>query len=157
MPRIVATSHRPANQSTESTIEVRLGVLKALADSVRLRLLVLLSRGEETCVCYLHDALELPQSTVSRHLATLRAHNLVSTRRDGLWVHYRLAVFDDPATGRLVQSAVEVDDSVEPFAGDQARLDQLRRSSLASSLGAGCCEPGVELVTISPKKRGTLR
>jgi ArsR family transcriptional regulator len=52
-------------------------LLKAFADPVRLRLLNLLSGDrEEICVCHLHDALELSQPTVSRHLAYLRKHGL---------------------------------------------------------------------------------
>src|SRR6266436_5153825 len=65
-------------------------LLKAFADPVRLRLLCLLTRGE-VCVCHLHAALELPQPTVSRHLAYLRKRGLVVGRKEGLWVHYRLA------------------------------------------------------------------
>src|SRR4051794_9371556 len=66
-------------------------LFKAFADPVRLRLLNLLSEDREVCVCHLHEALELPQPTVSRHLAYLRKSGLVSGRKDGLWVHYRLA------------------------------------------------------------------
>jgi ArsR family transcriptional regulator len=65
--------------------------LKAFADPVRLRLLNLLSDDREVCVCHLHEALGLPQPTVSRHLAYLRRSGLVVGRKDGLWVHYRLA------------------------------------------------------------------
>lgn len=65
-------------------------LLKAFADPVRLRLLNLLA-GREVCVCHLHGALDLPQPTVSRHLAYLRRAGLVVGRKDGLWVHYRLA------------------------------------------------------------------
>ena len=65
--------------------------LKAFADPVRLRLLNLLADDREVCVCHLHEALELPQPTVSRHLAYLRTHGLVVGRKDGLWVHYKLA------------------------------------------------------------------
>ncbi len=65
-------------------------LFKAFADPVRLRLLNLLADGE-VCVCHLHEALELPQSTVSRHLAYLRRRGLVLGRKEGLWVHYRLA------------------------------------------------------------------
>ena len=65
-------------------------LLKAFADPVRLRLLNLLA-GREVCVCHLHEALGLPQPTVSRHLAYLRKAGLVVGRKDGLWVHYRLA------------------------------------------------------------------
>ena len=67
-------------------------LLKAFADPVRLRLLNLLSgEREEVCVCHLHEALGLSQPTVSRHLAYLREHGLVVGRKEGLWVHYRLA------------------------------------------------------------------
>ena len=67
-------------------------MLKAFADPIRLRLLNLLGgEQEEVCVCHLHGALELPQPTVSRHLAYLRKHGLVVGRKEGLWVHYRLA------------------------------------------------------------------
>jgi ArsR family transcriptional regulator len=65
-------------------------ILKALADPVRLRLFHLLSLGDELCVCHLTEALELPQSTISRHLAVLRHAGLVETRRDGKWIHYRM-------------------------------------------------------------------
>lgn len=66
-------------------------LLKALADPVRLRILHLLLEAEEICVCHLHEALNLPQPTVSRHLAYLRKYGLVAGRKEGLWVHYRLA------------------------------------------------------------------
>lgn len=65
-------------------------LFKAVADPVRLRLLHLLRAGE-VCVCHLHEALDLPQSTVSRHLAYLRKRGLVIGRKQGLWVYYRLA------------------------------------------------------------------
>src|ERR1700722_17100720 len=64
-------------------------LFKAFADPVRLRLLNLLADGE-VCVCHLHDALGLPQSPVSRHLADLRKRGLGVGRKQGLWVHYRL-------------------------------------------------------------------
>ena len=66
-------------------------LLKALADPVRLRILHLLLEADEICVCHLHEALDLPQPTVSRHLAYLRKYGLVAGRKEGLWVHYRLA------------------------------------------------------------------
>jgi len=64
---------------------------KALGDPVRLRLFQLLAGQDELCVCHLTEALNLPQSTVSRHLGVLRHAGLVQTRREGKWMHYRLA------------------------------------------------------------------
>jgi ArsR family transcriptional regulator, arsenate/arsenite/antimonite-responsive transcriptional repressor len=76
---------------TTSTLDESTRLLKAFADPVRLRLLNLLSGDAEVCVCHLHEALGLPQPTVSRHLAYLRKHKLVVGRKAGLWVHYQLA------------------------------------------------------------------
>lgn len=67
-------------------------LLKALAEPTRLRLAVLLALRGETCVCDLAEALAAPQSSVSRHLAVLRGRGLVEARREGTWMHYRLAV-----------------------------------------------------------------
>ena len=78
------------NDPTADSLDASTELFKAFADPVRLRLLSLLAGGE-VCVCHLHEALELPQSTVSRHLAYLRVRGLVVGRKEGLWVHYRLA------------------------------------------------------------------
>src|SRR3954464_12058636 len=78
-------------------------LLKAVADPVRLRLLNLLAAGE-VCVCHLHEALELPQPTVSRHLAYLRKRGVVVGRKDGLWVHYRLAKPSSALHRKLIES-----------------------------------------------------
>ncbi|MBC7673079.1 MAG: helix-turn-helix transcriptional regulator [Polaromonas sp.] len=60
---------------------------RALGDETRLRLLELLTDGERT-VGDLMDATALGQSLVSHHLRTLRQAGLVSTRREGRWIHY---------------------------------------------------------------------
>ncbi len=65
-------------------------LLKALTEETRLRLLALLWQGE-LCVCDLIAVLQLPQSTVSRHLALLKNAGWITDRRQGLWMYYRLA------------------------------------------------------------------
>ena len=65
-------------------------LLKALSEEIRLRIIHLLGSGE-LCVCELIEILQLPQSTVSRHLAYLRNCGLISDRRDGVWMYYRIA------------------------------------------------------------------
>ncbi|MHB8168372.1 MAG: ArsR/SmtB family transcription factor [Thermoleophilia bacterium] len=62
---------------------------KALSDETRLRILGLLLQGE-LCVCYLVVVLNLPQSTISRHLSYLKNSGLVEDRREGVWMHYQL-------------------------------------------------------------------
>ena len=63
---------------------------RCLGDETRMALLCLIAAQREVCVCDLVDALGAPQSTTSRHLAQLRRCGLVTARRDGTWMHYRL-------------------------------------------------------------------
>jgi len=65
-------------------------ILKALADSTRLRMLKLLETAPELCVCEIMQALELSQSRASRNLSLLKKAGLVNDRREGLWVYYSL-------------------------------------------------------------------
>src|SRR6476660_6251657 len=65
--------------------------LSTLADATRSRMLVLLERHELT-VSELCAALQLPQSTVSRHLKTLSDAGWVTSRRDGTSRYYRLSL-----------------------------------------------------------------
>ena len=80
-------------------------VFQALADPTRLRIVSLLLSGE-VCVCHIHGSLGVPQPKASRHLAYLRRAGLVRARKDGLWVHYRLARLTDPVMQAVV-SAVQ--------------------------------------------------
>ena len=68
----------------------RAQIFKALGDETRLRIMSLLIDGGELCVCDIMAALNLPQSTVSRHLANLRNAGLVDDRRQGIWMNYRI-------------------------------------------------------------------
>jgi ArsR family transcriptional regulator, arsenate/arsenite/antimonite-responsive transcriptional repressor len=62
-----------------------------LGDRTRLRLLNLMG-NQEVCVCYFVEILNMPQPTISRHLAYLRRTGLVLARREGKWMHYRIAL-----------------------------------------------------------------
>ena len=77
-------------------------IFKALSDPLRLRLIFLLTRREELCVCHFTDVLELPQSTISRHLSQLRHLGMVETRREGKWVYYRLSHPHQGLMGQLL-------------------------------------------------------
>ena len=61
----------------------------ALADKTRLRLLNLI-REDEVCVCFFVEALNESQPKISRHLAYLRKNEIVSARREGKWMHYKI-------------------------------------------------------------------
>ena len=99
--------------------------LKALAEPVRLRLLNLLAGRHEVCVCHLHEAMELPQSTVSRHLTILRRAGLIVGRRHGTWVYYRLA-HPAPDLNRLMAAYFDQDLlHCSGLAKDRRRLEGL--------------------------------
>lgn len=61
-----------------------------LSDEIRRRVLCLLAKRGELCVCELFQALDLPQPKVSRHLGVMRDAGVLSVRREGTWVYYRL-------------------------------------------------------------------
>ncbi|NOT17396.1 MAG: metalloregulator ArsR/SmtB family transcription factor [Sulfuriferula sp.] len=62
----------------------------ALADETRRRMLALITHEGELCVCELHEALAVLQPKASRHLAILRDAQILSIRRDGTWIFYRV-------------------------------------------------------------------
>ncbi|MBE7414419.1 MAG: winged helix-turn-helix transcriptional regulator [Deltaproteobacteria bacterium] len=90
-------------------------IAKALSDKARLRAIMALSGGE-LCVCQIVGLLGLAPSTVSRHLGVLHQAGLISSRKDGRWVYFRLAGPDasPPARKALrwVREALAGDSSV---------------------------------------------
>jgi ArsR family transcriptional regulator len=64
-------------------------VLKKISEPNRLKILCLLKDGEK-CVCDIWQCLKLPQNLVSHHLKVLKDLNLVSSKKVGLKVFYRL-------------------------------------------------------------------
>jgi ArsR family transcriptional regulator len=98
-------------------------VYRALADETRLRILALLRDGE-VCVCHLQGSLRLPQPTISRHLAYLRKAGLAEARREGVWMHYRLAPARSPVVKQVVESALHAMTHAESTVKDIARLKQ---------------------------------
>jgi DNA-binding transcriptional ArsR family regulator len=61
-----------------------------LGGETRLKILALLERTGELCVCDLASVLEMTPAAVSQHLSRLRSGNLVQSRRDGMTIYYRL-------------------------------------------------------------------
>ncbi|MBC7248721.1 MAG: helix-turn-helix transcriptional regulator [Anaerolineae bacterium] len=74
-----------------NTYQQQAKVFQALAHPTRLRILELLAREGEACVCHLVAALNKRQPYISQQLTTLRKAGLVTDRKDGLLVHYRLS------------------------------------------------------------------
>jgi ArsR family transcriptional regulator len=117
---------------------------KALADKTRLRILALLGNNE-VCVCHIHDSLGLPQPTVSRHLAYLRRSGLVTVRRDGVWMHYRVSAGLDPVVQQVVNSAVDALQQIPTTTHDRKQFERAfgRLYVLNTPQGGTCCAPRV--------------
>ncbi|WP_316896662.1 metalloregulator ArsR/SmtB family transcription factor [Pseudodesulfovibrio indicus] len=107
--------------------------LKGLGDPTRLRVIRLLDHGE-LCVCDLMTALDMPQSTVSRHMSFLRNAGWVNSRRKGKWIYYSLAEPSDEIQS-LVMQVLRQNLPDQP----QARRDYSRlMDHLATKTAAEC-------------------
>jgi ArsR family transcriptional regulator, arsenate/arsenite/antimonite-responsive transcriptional repressor len=95
-----------------------------------LRILGLLLGGE-ICVCHIHECLRISQPKASRHLAYLRRAGLVATRREGLWIYYRLAEATDPVVLTVRQAVAHALGHVDAIRLDAQRLEKK----------TGCCVP----------------
>jgi DNA-binding transcriptional ArsR family regulator len=94
---------------------------KALAHPVRIRIVELLVERHRS-VQELQVALALDQSSVSQHLAVLRANQVVTARKEGATVRYALR---DPLVGDLLDVARRIFGS--QLAGTQGMLRELQR------------------------------
>jgi ArsR family transcriptional regulator len=103
-------------------------LFQALADRTRLRLLHMMAE-QEVCVCYFVQVIKAPQPKISRHLAYLRRAGLVAARREGKWMHYRLAMPTDSHAAAVFKAAI-----------DSLRQDKTMRQDLAQ-LQKACCGP----------------
>src|ERR1700678_3694766 len=79
----------------------------ALADRTRLRLLNLMN-GKEVCVCYFVEILGQSQPKISRHLAYLRRAGIVTARREGKWMHYRIVAPNHAGAARILSETLSV-------------------------------------------------
>ena len=114
-------------------------LFKALADRTRLRLINLVG-DTEVCVCFFVEVLKTNQPKISRHLAYLRRAGVVSARRDGKWIHYRIVEPPDPHAAKIfreVRTCLANDPSMQ---SDRARLQRI------------CCSPQLPV----PLKRAPM-
>jgi ArsR family transcriptional regulator len=100
----------------------------ALADPTRLRLLNLM-RDREVCVCYFVEILQETQPKISRHLAYLRKAGLVTARREGKWMHYRIETPPSEAAAAVFDATLDGLRDDEQMQADRTVLDR------------ACCQP----------------
>jgi len=118
-------------------------LFKSLADETRLKILWLLMGQEELCVCDIMGVLGITQSKASRHLRYLFNAGLVTDRREGLWMYYRISVAFGSREGKQLQVLREML-AVQPTA--QALSKQLQQWLREKSCRTrGTEQVGVEL------------
>ena len=100
----------------------------ALADRTRLRLLNLMN-GKEVCVCYFVEILGQSQPKISRHLAYLRRAGIVTARREGKWMHYKIVEPANAGASRILGETLAVIGQEKLMQADLARLEK------------ACCAP----------------
>ena len=99
----------------------------AFSDPTRLRILHLLREGE-LCVGDLVTILDLPQPTISRHLAYLRRSALVETRKSGLWMYYTLAAAKSELHRKLLDCLTACFADVPELKRDATRAKKLKKA-----------------------------
>ena len=101
---------------------------QALGDKTRLRLLNLMGE-QEVCVCYFVEILGAPQPKISRHLAYLRSAGIVSARREGKWMHYRIVMPPHSGASQILRQTLDSFRDEKAMQADRARLSE------------ACCSP----------------
>ncbi|MGP8258981.1 MAG: ArsR/SmtB family transcription factor [Acidobacteriaceae bacterium] len=114
---------------------------QALGDATRLRLLNLMG-DQELCVCYFVEILKQAQPKISRHLAYLRRAGIVAARREGKWMHYRIAPPADAGAAQLLLQTLAWLKQDRAMQADRARLSK------------ACCTPA-KFVTLKSAPQPT--
>ncbi len=105
-------------------------LFKALPDRTRLRLINLME-SDEICVCFFVEILKTSQPKISRHLAYLRRAGLVSARREGKWMHYRIVEPRESQAARIFRETLIWLANDASMQRDRARLMEM------------CCGPRI--------------
>ena len=130
------TNRRPEGEFLKDLV----GTAKGLAHPTRLRLLGMLATGE-LCVCQMTAVLELAPSTVSQHLSVLSRGGLLTDRKKGKLVFYRLR--DDGARAALLPPILDLLAEDAQIAADREVVADLRRVPVAE-----LCAADLDLVAI---------
>jgi ArsR family transcriptional regulator, arsenate/arsenite/antimonite-responsive transcriptional repressor len=79
---------------------------------------------QEVCVCYFTEVIGAPQPKISRHLAYLRKAGIVAARREGKWMHYRLATPSSPHAASILKAVIDALRQDQQLERDRQRLNR---------------------------------
>ncbi|MGI6034688.1 MAG: ArsR/SmtB family transcription factor [Limnochordia bacterium] len=105
---------------------LRVGVVKALAHPLRLRIIDYLSKEGPRCVAEIVDEVGSSQSTVSKHLAVLRKAGIIRGRKDALMVYYELCTPCIEQFFHCIDKVLETDLKMRQTAYDEGECDRCK-------------------------------
>jgi len=108
----------------EFSLDSAVTAARAIGHPARLRTVAMLQSGE-LCVCQITEVLKLAPSTVSAHLKELKQAGLVTERKDGRWVYFR--VVDDEHTHSWIDAALSPLARDPQIEADSRLVDEIRR------------------------------
>ena len=114
----------------------------ALADKTRLRLLNLMRDGE-VCVCFFAGTLSTNNPKISRHLSYLKRAGLVTGRRDGKWMHYKLQRPADEKAAAIFDATMRMLEGDNEMKTDREKLVEF------------CCSPSAPVMIAGRSRNGS--
>ena len=107
-------------------------IFKALSDKNRMRIIKMLEE-KSLCVCEITEVLQLANSTVSKHLSILKNVGLITSEKEGRWIHYKL----NPEKNEYTDSLSELikdwlnDDPI--VTADKEKTETVDRNNICST------------------------
>ncbi len=95
---------------------------KAMSDRHRVEIVTLIQREGEVCVCELCDTLNLSQPLVSRHLKQLREAGVVTAKKEGKWMVYRITQTPSAVLATLLEALREKEEMLPAIVTCDSRL-----------------------------------
>jgi len=104
-------------------MESKIELFKSLGDGNRVRIICMLA-VRDLCVCEINSVLNVSMSTISSHLKVLRNAGVVTSRKDGRWIIYRLCKEDEMIKG-LIDFCIENLSEEDVIIEDKKKLDDI--------------------------------
>jgi len=101
-------------------------IFQSLSKDIRLRALLLLSKEKELCLCELEHALNSEQPKISRHMASMKKANLVTSRRAAQWVYYSINPKLAPWQTQIINGAIKGAQNDPQIKQDHQRLKTMK-------------------------------
>lgn len=121
-----------------------LKITQALADSSRMRAIAALLGWTELCACHIIALLGLAPATVSRHMRLLVDAGLVTSRRQGRWVYYRLAEAFPESLRAWLEDGFRASPQID---ADRAALERILTCDPSEI--CACRRSGAEVTTVA--------